>query len=147
MGQKQAAYDIAGDIVAFYDTVDSPAPHGVPVVDISNEQWLELIRAQSAGKRLVVDGDDKPAELGPLPPTRAEIASVKRAQRDSALAATDWLMSRHQDEKLIGNGTTLSAAQFSTLIKYRQALRDLSDADGWPYIGLPPAPDFVTGIA
>ncbi|KUZ74972.1 phage tail protein [Burkholderia ubonensis] len=147
MGQKLAAYDIAGDIVAFYDTVDSPAPQGMPVVDISNEQWLQLIRAQSAGKRLVVDGDGKPAALDPLPPTRTEIASVKRAQRDSALTATDWLASRHQDEKLIGNGTTLSAAQFSTLIKYRQALRDLSDADGWPYVALPPAPDFVSGTA
>ncbi|KVC85471.1 phage tail assembly chaperone [Burkholderia ubonensis] len=146
MGQKLAAYDIAGDIVAFYDTVDSPAPQGTPVIEISNEQWFQLIRAQSAGKRLVVDGDGKPAALDPLPSTRAEIASVKRAQRDSALTSTDWLASRHQDEKLIGNGTTLSAAQFSTLIKYRQALRDLSDADGWPYIDLPQAPDFVRAI-
>ncbi|WGS40352.1 phage tail assembly chaperone [Burkholderia sp. JSH-S8] len=143
MGQKQAAYDSNGSIVAFHDSVDCPAPHGTSVIDISDEQWLDLINAQSAGKRLVVNGAGEAVALDPLPPTRAEIANVKRAQRDSALGATDWLVARHQDEKLLGNGTTLTADQFSTLLRYRQALRDVSDVSGWPNMTLPVVPPFV----
>ncbi|KVC58869.1 phage tail protein, partial [Burkholderia ubonensis] len=132
MSQKQAAYDEKGSIVAFYDTVDSPAPQGTPVVDISNQQWLDLINAQSAGKRLVVDSAGQPIALDPPPPTRAEIASAKRAERDSALGATDWLVARHQDEKLLGNGTTLTADQFVMVLSYRQSLRECSGMPNWP---------------
>ncbi|KVO28058.1 phage tail assembly chaperone [Burkholderia ubonensis] len=147
MGQKRAAFDVTGNIVAFYDTVDSPTPSGVNVVDITDDEWRALIDGQSHGKRAAFDGNMRPLLTDPPAPTREDVAASMRSQRTLAMNATDWLVSRHQDEKLIGNGTTLSAAQFSTLIKYRQALRDISDADGWPYIGLPPAPEFVTAIA
>ncbi|KVG24746.1 hypothetical protein [Burkholderia ubonensis] len=143
MGQKQAAYDASGNIVAFYDTVDSPAPQTVRVVDISNEQWIDLVDAQAAGKRIVVDSAGKPGALDPLPPTRAEIAAAKRSQRDVALGATDWLVARHQDEKLLGNGTTLSADQFVMLLGYRQSLRECSSMPNWPDATLPSPPPFV----
>ncbi|KVN33284.1 phage tail protein [Burkholderia pyrrocinia] len=143
MGQKQAAYESNGDIVAFYDSVDCPAPHGVPVVDISNERWIDLINAQSIGKRLVVNSAGEPVALDPPPPTRAEVASAKRAVRDSALGETDWLVARHQDEKLLGNGTTLTADQFVMLLGYRQALRECSGMPNWPDVTLPSPPPFV----
>ncbi|MFM0427569.1 phage tail assembly chaperone [Paraburkholderia aspalathi] len=144
MGKKLAAYNDQGAIVAFYDTIDSPAPEGVTVAEITLEQWLFLLDGQANGKRMAVDASLAPVLLDPLPPTRTELADSKRAQRDSALKATDWLVSRHQDEKLIGNGTSLTAEQFTALLKYRQALRDLADAIGWPNVELPVAPDFVT---
>ncbi|WP_230954177.1 phage tail assembly chaperone [Burkholderia stagnalis] len=144
MGKKQAAYDASGDIVAFYDTVDSPAPDGAAVIDITNERWLCLINAQSLGKRLVVDSAGEPVALDPPPPTRAEIASAKRAQRDMALGATDWLVARHQDEKLLGNGTTLTADQFVMLLSYRQSLRECSGMPNWPDVTLPSPPPFVS---
>ncbi|CAG9246130.1 Phage tail protein [Burkholderia diffusa] len=146
MGKKLAAYNADGDIVAFYDTVDSPAPDGVAVIEITAEQLDSLMRAQAIGKRFAVK-NGVPIAVDPPPPTRAELATLKRAQRDAALMATDWLVARHQDEKLIGDGTTLTTAQFATLVKYRQALRDISDADRWPDVDLPAAPDFVTAIA
>ncbi|AOK53453.1 phage tail protein [Burkholderia stagnalis] len=144
MGQKQAAYDSNGSIVAFHDSVDCPAPHGTSVIDISNERWLDLINAQSTGKRLVVNGAGEAVALDPLPPTRAEIASAKRAQRDTALGATDWLVARHQDEKLLGNGTTLTADQFVMLLGYRQSLRECSAMPNWPDVTLPSPPPFVS---
>ncbi|KWC13804.1 phage tail assembly chaperone [Burkholderia ubonensis] len=147
MGQKLAAYDKQRSIVAFYDTTDSPAPMGVNVVEISDDEWCALIGGQSQGKRLALDGNMKPLLVDPPAPTRDQVAALMRNKRDSAMESTDWLVSRHQDEKLIGSGTTLTAAQFATLIKYRQALRDISAADGWPYIDLPAAPDLVTAIA
>ncbi|KVN24454.1 phage tail protein [Burkholderia pyrrocinia] len=146
MGQKQAAYDSNGNIVAFHDSADCPAPHGVSVIDISDERWLDLINAQSTGKRLVVNGASEAVALDPLPPTRAEIASAKRAQRDTALGATDWLVARHQDEKLLGNGTTLTADQFVMLLGYRQSLRECSAMPNWPDVTLPSPPPFVSEL-
>ncbi|NOK40829.1 phage tail protein [Burkholderia thailandensis] len=147
MGQKFAAFDAQGNVTAFYDSIDSPAPSGVNVVSISDDEWRALVNGQSHGKRATVDANMRPVLIDPPAPTRDDVAASMRGKRDSAMDATDWLVSRHQDEKLIGSGTTLTAAQFSTLIKYRQALRDISAADGWPYIDLPAAPDFVSAIA
>ncbi|MFL9898554.1 phage tail assembly chaperone [Paraburkholderia fungorum] len=147
MGQKQAACDSTGAIVAFYDTIDSPAPENVAVANITDEQWQFLLDGQAKGKRMTIGATGSPALLEPLPASRADLAAAKRAARDVALASTDWLVSRHQDEKLIGNGTSLTADQFTTLLKYRQALRDLADATGWPSVALPATPDFVTAIA
>ncbi|KVC58902.1 phage tail protein [Burkholderia stagnalis] len=147
MGKKQAAFEASGNIIAFYDTVDSPAPAGANVVDITDDEWRALIDGPAHGKRAVLDGNNRPSLIDPPAATRDDVAASMRAKRDSAMDATDWLVSRHQDEKLIGSGTTITSAQFSALIKYRQALRDISGADGWPYIELPNAPDFVTAIA
>ncbi|KWD85039.1 phage tail protein [Burkholderia ubonensis] len=149
MGKKYAAFDAQGNITAFYDSVDSPAPQGVSVIGISDEQWRDLINAQSAGKLLIVDSAGMPAAVIPPPPTRGEIAAAKRAERDSALGATDWLVARHQDEKLLGNGTTLAADQFVMLLGYRQSLRECSGMPNWPDVTLPSPPPFVSeqGIA
>lgn len=43
MGQKQAAYDVNGNITAFYDTSDSPAPDGTNTLDITDDQWQECL--------------------------------------------------------------------------------------------------------
>ncbi|KVD90260.1 phage tail protein [Burkholderia stagnalis] len=147
MGQKFAAFDARGNITAFYDSIDSPAPPGVNVADISDDDWRALLDGQSHGKRAALDGNMRPVLIDPPAPSREYVAASMRSQRDSAMDATDWFVSRHQDETLIGNGTTLTAAQFSALIKYRQALRDISGAEGWPNVDLPSAPDFVTAIA
>ncbi|MEF9443650.1 phage tail protein [Burkholderia sp. MS389] len=143
-GKKFAAFDAQGNVTAFYDSVDSPVPDEVSAVEIDFELWLDLIAAQSTGKRLVIDKTGKVAALDPLPPTRAEAAFAKRMERDAALHATDWLVSRHQDEQLLGDGTTLTADQFAALLRYRQSLREASDLPGWPYTDLPSPPPFAT---
>jgi hypothetical protein len=147
MGNKLAAYDAQGSIVAFYDSIVSPPPDGIQTVEITDEKHQALLIGQAAGKRMAVDQNHVPVLLDPLPLSRDQLATQKRVLRDAALQATDWLVARHQDEKLIGNGTTLTADQFAVLLKYRQALRDISNAPGWPNIDLPAAPDFVTAIA
>lgn len=48
----------------------------------------------------------------------------KTARRNALLAETDWLVTRHRDEKDEGSGTTLTAKQFKELLRYRKALRD-----------------------
>ncbi|MGR3905712.1 phage tail assembly chaperone [Burkholderia sp. SR8] len=143
MGQKQAAYDSAGKIIGFYDSKVSPVPAEIPAVEITDDQWEMLLAGQANGMCMALDLNLTPILLDPKPLTRAELADMMRSRRDAALNATDWLVARHQDEKLIGDGTTLSADQFTVLVKYRQALRDLSDATGWPNCDLPLPPPFV----
>ncbi|WP_175765998.1 phage tail assembly chaperone [Burkholderia ambifaria] len=147
MGQKFAAFDAQGNISAFYDSVDSPVPADVlNAIEITESRWVELMDAQSLGRRIVLDERHEPAVVDPLPPTRAEIASAKRAERDSALSATDWLIARHQDEKILGDGTTLTADQFAMLLRYRQSLREASSLPGWPNAALPSPPSFVSAL-
>jgi hypothetical protein len=59
------------------------------------------------------------------------------------LNSTDWLVSRHTEEKIIGMNTTLSESQFTKLLTYRQQLRDITnqyttlDDVVWPVNPLP----------
>lgn len=43
MGQKLAAFDATGNITAFYDSVDSPAPEGAATIEITDDEWLACI--------------------------------------------------------------------------------------------------------
>ena len=43
------------------------------------------------------------------------------------LNSTDWLVSRHTEEKILGTTTTLSESQFTKLLTYRQQLRDITN--------------------
>lgn len=147
MGQKFAAYDASHSVYTFYDSVDSPPPAGVDTIEITEEQWQTLSAGASSGKRIALDANKQPVLLDPLPPSREQVAAQMRGARDAALAATDWLVTRHQEEKAIGDGTTLTAAEFTALLKYRQTLRDIGSADGWPYVALPAVPDFLTASA
>lgn len=48
-------------------------------------------------------------------------------ERNMLLNSTDWLVTRHSEEKLLGADTTLSESQFTKLLVYRQQLRDITD--------------------
>jgi hypothetical protein len=48
----------------------------------------------------------------------------KKVQRNRLLAETDWIVTRHRDEKDEGGGTTLTVKQFKAVLAYRKALRN-----------------------
>lgn len=58
-------------------------------------------------------------------PTDDDLWGTLRAQRDTRLATTDWLVQRHAEELALGLDTTLTPGQHTDLLTYRQALRDL----------------------
>lgn len=64
-------------------------------------------------------------------------------ERNMRLNSTDWLVSRHNEEKLLGMNTTLSESLFTNLLTYRQQLRDITkqyttlDNVIWPVNPLP----------
>jgi len=90
----------------------------------------------------------------PPGPEIAQVATVEenesltaaRAWRQSALAATEWRVSRHRDEQELGRGTTLKAQQYLELLEYRQALRDWPDSGAFPSsVSRPSAPQWLAG--
>lgn len=55
--------------------------------------------------------------------------------RNNRLDKTDWMITRHTDEGLLGEGTTLSDEEFKGLLLYRKALRDMKfvgEKTVWP---------------
>lgn len=120
MGQKLAAYDAAGNIIAYYDTEDSPAPGGISVIEISEDEWRACIRTPGytvAGGALVA----------PVPPTSAQIASQQ--------AAADWAVYQQSAKaeldasdvtlmRCFENAVTLPAAWAA----YRKSLRAIVGA-------------------
>ncbi|QWZ63566.1 phage tail assembly chaperone [Aeromonas sp. FDAARGOS 1417] len=72
-----------------------------------------------------------------------QTAESLRNQRDVVLGSTSWLVERHRDEIESAMATTLSAGQYSDLQAYRQQLRDLPSATGWPYIDIPTPPSWL----
>jgi hypothetical protein len=81
MGQKQAAYNEAGAIVAFYDTVDSPAPKNATVIDITDAEWLVAI--SSAKPYTVVNK----SLVAPVDPTAAELLADAQSSKIAEIYA------------------------------------------------------------
>lgn len=85
--------------------------------------------------------------LGPLPegalleapekpePTTDELAEQVRTERDKRITDCDWVIIRHRDEVDEGEGTTLTADEYSAWLGYRKALRDLPSVEGFPWSG------------
>jgi hypothetical protein len=72
--------------------------------------------------------------------------AAERTWRQSALAATEWRVTRHRDEQELGRGTTLKAQQYLELLEYRQALRDWPGSGAYPSsASRPSAPQWLAG--
>jgi hypothetical protein len=105
MGQKSAAYNAQGAIVGFYDSVDSPAPSGANVIEITDAQWQMCISAQGwtvANGALVV----------PVPPTAAQLLAAAQAAQDAAI-----------------DGAYVSAVQQSVTLKTAAGVSETFQAD------------------
>lgn len=81
MGQKYAAYDIEGNISAFYDSVDSPIPTSVTqTIELTNAQWQTCANEQ--GRWLVADGE----LVAAAPSTHAQLLASAQATQISILS-------------------------------------------------------------
>lgn len=135
MGQKQAAFDETGVLVAFYDTDVSPAPDDVQVVDISDDQWTALLAAQSSGKILVRGEDGMPVAVDPPPPSADELKAVNSMTRDALLAAAALAIAPLQDAVDLDEATDAEVALLKQWKQYRIAVNriDLTQSTlSWP---------------
>ena len=71
----------------------------------------------------------------PPPPTVEELFGRLRSERDARINSVFWMRERHSDELELGKETSLSQAQYSALLTYIQALRDIPAQPGAPWDG------------
>jgi hypothetical protein len=117
MSQKQAAYDANGAIVAFYDTVDSPAPSNATVIDITDAEWQECINNQ--GAKIVANG-----ALADAPPPDAAVLLA------AAQAAVKGAIRAHRDDLLLL--TPFNGKVFQTDIASKIQIMNVVDAGTMP---------------
>lgn len=121
MGQKLAAFDSSGNITAYYDTVDSPAPEGVSVIEITDAQWYACI---SNPGYTVKSG----SLVEPIPPTASQQLSALQASLCSQIDAT-------ADQVYVAIG----GPSPGRLAEYQQASNDAQafKAAGYPIANVP----------
>lgn len=100
-------------------------------VEITEDDHKYLLQAQWGGKDIVMGPNGKPTAVDRVVPHAERVAS-KRRERDSALASTDWLVVRHRDEMDAGLTTTLSNDKYTSLLKYRSTLRNITSDRNFP---------------
>lgn len=80
----------------------------------------------------------------PEPPSNDELFSRLRSERDTRINSVLWMRERHAGELELGKETTLTPEQYTALLTYIQALRDIPAQPGAPWDGggeLTPWPD------
>jgi len=88
---------------------------------------ITALDTSSIGDALLADGTLPPAVTADLPqPTDKDYARAIRVQRDRRLAACDWTQLAD---------SPLSAEAKAAWVTYRQALRDITARDGFPWGG------------
>lgn len=115
---------------------DAHGQDGIPgdAVEITDEEWGELLTRQSKGQEIVMGTHGRP-----IAADRDPYADLL-ATRDRALNNSDWLVARHRDEVDLGGGTTLSDDQFRALQSWRRILRNITSHPGFPRVSLPERP-------
>jgi hypothetical protein len=141
--QKYATVDASGRVTGFY--MDSWHAGKIPAdaIKITDEVHAALLEGQSSGLHMHVNQNGTHELKAPPPPTAEQKAIALRQDRNARLQKTDSLVARHQDETLIGEGTTLTGDEMKALLKYRASLRALPEVAGFPDVKLPLVPVFV----
>ena len=93
----------------------------VPCDPVVENGWAYIVEVvDKTQEEIAADVANKSAQL--------------RAARDRALEACDWRAIRAYETNV---------AMDQEWATYRQALRDLPDAEGWPNVDLPNDPDYI----
>jgi hypothetical protein len=80
MGQKSVAFDMQGNIIGYYDSIDSPVPNGINSITITDSQWRMCLSTPG----FTVKNDNLVALD---PPTDAQILNNAKALKIASLSA------------------------------------------------------------
>jgi len=109
----------------FYDT----AIHGdIPAnaVEITEAEHAALLAAQASGQSIQAGEDGRPVAVARPAPDAGQLAIRIRAARDAKLTTCDWTQL---------TDSPLSAEAKAAWTVYRQALRDITAQEGFPWDG------------
>jgi hypothetical protein len=84
MSQKYAAYNGVGDIIGYYDSVDSPVPSGINAIPISDDQWKMCL--QTPGGFIIKDKSLKTSTVPQSAPTGPTLIQQAKAALKSGLS-------------------------------------------------------------
>lgn len=82
-----------------------------------------------------VNADGSITFTPPEPPSNDELFNRLRFERDTRINSVLWMRERHADELELGKETSLSQEQYTALLTYIQALRDIPAQPGAPWDG------------
>ena len=123
-------YDLSGWFSPDYNEV-------IPLnaVEVDQDARLALLAGTQAGF-VIVKGQDGMPELATRPgPSLDQLQTRERAWRDTQLALTDPLITRHRDELEFAEATTLTDEQYRQLQSYRSKLRSWPELTDFPTEG------------
>lgn len=83
----------------------------------------------------IVNEDGSITFTPPEPTSADELFSRLRIERDTRINSVLWMRERHADELELGAEPTLTPEQYTALLTYIQALRDLPAQPGAPWDG------------
>lgn len=137
MGQKFAAYGSSGEIVAFYDSEDSPVPASIErAIEITGAQWQACLDAP-LGWTVIDHTLTAPTTSQIEARQAADARASHQADAMAALDASDTTILRCYE-----NGVAVPPAWTA----YRRALREVVSAtSGDPANGLPSKPPYPSG--
>lgn len=115
--------------IEWTDDLNHPLTLGDYADDV--QPFVEAWEAEKARLEIVAKEQAEAAEA--LYNSQDERAKRVRAERDTRLNATQWLVERHADEQAGSLPTTLSPEEYAELLMYRQALRDIPTQTGFPW--------------
>ncbi|POA99735.1 hypothetical protein C2134_05025 [Chromobacterium sinusclupearum] len=123
MGQKLAAFDVSGQIMAFYDSIDSPPADRENVIPITNEEWQMCL---SQPGWTVANGK----LLAPIPPAAAvQLQQAQRIQCQRLQAACESAITASFKSMALGPQPYVYGSQ---LTDQNNLLSALSAAQGQP---------------
>lgn len=81
------------------------------------------------------EGDIIEISNTPPSPSNDELFNRLRFERDTRITDLLWMRERHADELELGKETSLTPEQYTALLTYIQALRDIPAQPGAPWDG------------
>jgi hypothetical protein len=132
MSQKYAHLDADRVVIGFYDDwIHAETGWPEEAEPITDETWTALLDGHGEGKLMALNGDGSPDLREQPPPPDDLVAAQARAQRNAALDKSDWIIARQEEAILTGTAQD-NAEHFNAYVKYRQALRDVPQQEGFP---------------
>lgn len=124
----------------------------LPDIDDLNsrsEFWIESKDIIEDPRTLVVGKYRSLWEPAPSEKTEEQLLKDKTEkllnERNAALSSTDWIVSRHMEQKVLTISTSLSDEDFNKYLVYRQELRDITSDINFPNVELPAIPQIIRG--
>jgi hypothetical protein len=120
---------------AFYELTKFPYRNNLLFVNVEPSRNIYFVNYADGTQHHDEHSDEVKWLMTHIPEVKYAIAQdsqgnsytpTLRDYRNAYLNSTDYLVTRHQEEKLLNKDTTLNEEKFAEVLAYRQGLRDIT---------------------